>query len=608
MPRKLIAVFAFLGLSFGMATVDLHRAALASEDAGADASQSVAEGSASEEEPPAAEDAPPPSEETPASDGEASTVEVEEAPSQGETPTASEEADSVSTEESTAETRGDLEAVESVVGGSIVQVLVRGRNDEVRRVGSGFVVGTSHVLTAAHLVSANRRVFVVPLSTKAELRARVLQSNEGADLALLGVSGLDLAPLTFAKDGFAPGRIVLSAGVWREGDASFLVTTAEGDVTAAFAQGSVGRHSQISLAGDSPTATLIQHNAMIPVAGYGGPLVNNCGEVVGINRSAPNASGSWLRRPRAPEEVVYALEGTVVASLLRLAGVTVAQSEESCVDARARAEAQAAAARRQAEEARQQAELAQERESEASSQVEEKEAQLQQRQDELEDANARVGDLQRQIRDADRRGEEAASLREDLQDALADKQRKETELERLRIEVEEVERQARGRFLMTLGLAVAAIALVAIVAFTMHRRRSHQLAVAQDQAARAQRQAQRPQGEGRGSAVNLSNCVLAGETGDGKSVSLKIPGSMLDGGVVIGRSPRNSTFLIDDKTLSREHAKLFADRDRLCIEDLGTTNGTRVNGRDLSPNSPATVRGGDVLELGAVRLRVTWKD
>ena len=618
MPRKLLAVFAFLSLTFGTAMADVYRAALASEDADEVASQSVAEESETQEEPPTAGGSPASSEETPAASGEASEAEeapaltdapsAEEASSQAETPAASEEADSASTEESTAEARDALEAVESNIGGSLVQVLVMGRNDEVRRVGSGFVVGAGHVLTAAHLVSANRRVFVVPLSTKAELRARVLQSREGADLALLGVNGLDLAPLIFAKDGFAPGRIVLSAGVWREDDASFLVTTAEGDVTAAFAQGSVGRHSQLSLEGDSPALTLIQHNAMIPVAGYGGPLLNNCGEVVGINRGSPNASGSWFRRPQAPEDVVYALEGIAVVNLLRLAGVTVGQSEESCVDARVDAEAAAAAARRELEEARREAELALEREREASGQAEEKEEQLQQRQDELEDANARVSDLQERIRDADRRGEEAASLREDLQGALEDKQQKQAELERLRTEVEDRERKARGRLLMTLAFAVAAVALVAIVAFTMHRRRSHQLAVAQDQAARAQREAQRRQVEGRGPGVNLPDCVLAGETGDGKSVSLKIPGSMLDGGVVIGRSPRNSTFLIDDKTLSREHAKLFADRDRLCIEDLGTTNGTRVNGRDLSPNDPVSVRGGNVLELGAVRLRVTWKN
>ena len=619
MLRKLLVGFAFLGLLFGMTMTDLPRPVLASEEPDGGAPQSVAEGSATEEEAAAVERPPANSEETPAADGESSADEeapasteapsAEEPPAQTETPAAPEEADSASVEESAAETSGLDEAKASVEGG-IVQVLVMNRGDEVHRVGSGFVVGAGHVLTAAHLISANRRVVVVPLATKAELLARVLRRNEGADLALLRVSGLDLAPLTFAKDGFAPGRTVLSAGVWREGEPSFLVTAAEGNVSAAFAQGSVGRHSQHSSARDFPASTLIQHNAMIPVAGYGGPLVNNCGEVVGINRSPPDASGSWLRRPQAPKAVVHALEGAAVANWLRLAGATVRQSEESCVDTQVRAEAEADAARRKAEEARREVGRAQ---------------------DDLENANTRISDLEEQIRDAERRGEEAGSLREELQRAEEDKTRKEAALERLqteaeglrdeadrlrtaaeesersRIEAEKEAQKAKEQFLMTLAFAVAAVVLIAIVAVAMYRRRSRQLAVAQDQATRAQRAAQRPQMESRGSGVDLPTCVLSGETGDGKSVSLKIPGSMLDDGVVIGRSPRNSTFLIDEKTLSREHAKLFADRDRLCIEDLGTTNGTKVNGRDLSPNNPVAVRDGDVLELGAVRLRVAWK-
>ena len=619
MLRKLLVGFAFLGLLFGMAMTDLPRPALASEEPDGDAPQSVAEGSATEEEAAAVERPPANSEETPAADGESSADEeapastdapsAEEPPAQTETPAASEGADSALAEESTVEA-SDLDKAKASVGGGIVQVLVMNRGDEVHRVGSGFVVGAGHVLTVAHLISANRRVVVVPLATKAELLARVLRRNEGADLALLRVSGLDLAPLTFAKDGFAPGRTVLSAGVWREGKPSFLVTAAAGNVSAAFAQGSVGRHSQYSSARDFPESTLIQHNAMIPVAGYGGPLVNNCGEVVGINRSPPDASGSWLRRPQAPEAVVHALEGSAVASWLRLAGATVRQSEESCVDTQVRAEAEADAARRKAEEAKREVGRAQ---------------------DDLENANTRISDLEEQIRDAERRGEEAGSLREELQRAEEDKTRKEAALERLqteaeglrdeaerlrtaaeesersRIEAEKDAQKAKERFLMTLAFAVAAVVLIAIVAVAMYRRRSRQLAVAQDQATRAQRAAQRPQMESRGSGVDLPTCVLSGETGDGKSVSLKIPGSMLDDGVVIGRSPRNSTFLIDEKTLSREHAKLFADRDRLCIEDLGTTNGTKVNGRDLSPNNPVAVRDGDVLELGAVRLRVAWK-
>ena len=98
---------------------------------------------------------------------------------------------------------------------------------------------------------------------------------------------------------------------------------------------------------------------------------------------------------------------------------------------------------------------------------------------------------------------------------------------------------------------------------------------------------------------------MTGETGDGHPVSVKIPGRLLGGdGAVIGRSPRNSTLLIDDRTLSREHARLFVDEDVLYLEDLGSTNGTRVNGRDLGAGAPVPVRTGDAIELGAVKVEL----
>ena len=83
-------------------------------------------------------------------------------------------------------------------------------------------------------------------------------------------------------------------------------------------------------------------------------------------------------------------------------------------------------------------------------------------------------------------------------------------------------------------------------------------------------------------------------------------GSLLVGdGVVVGRSPRHSTFLVDDKTMSREHARFFADDGSLYIEDLDTTNGTSVGGRQLQPRTPVALREGDLVELGAMRAQVS---
>jgi serine phosphatase RsbU (regulator of sigma subunit) len=58
--------------------------------------------------------------------------------------------------------------------------------------------------------------------------------------------------------------------------------------------------------------------------------------------------------------------------------------------------------------------------------------------------------------------------------------------------------------------------------------------------------------------------------------------------------------VIPDASLSRQHARMTRNGDQWRIEDLGSHNGTRVNGRLIS--APEPVKAGDELELGHARL------
>jgi hypothetical protein len=69
----------------------------------------------------------------------------------------------------------------------------------------------------------------------------------------------------------------------------------------------------------------------------------------------------------------------------------------------------------------------------------------------------------------------------------------------------------------------------------------------------------------------------------------------------IGRTPTGGT-AIADGTLSREHARLHNDGVRVTVVDLGSRNGTRVNGYRIA--GVHELRDGDLLQLGAVDLRV----
>jgi hypothetical protein len=62
--------------------------------------------------------------------------------------------------------------------------------------------------------------------------------------------------------------------------------------------------------------------------------------------------------------------------------------------------------------------------------------------------------------------------------------------------------------------------------------------------------------------------------------------------------------VLADPTISGRHAVLDFREGAWWVEDLGSTNGTFVNGNRVHADSPALLRSGDVLELGAVRLRL----
>ena len=58
--------------------------------------------------------------------------------------------------------------------------------------------------------------------------------------------------------------------------------------------------------------------------------------------------------------------------------------------------------------------------------------------------------------------------------------------------------------------------------------------------------------------------------------------------------------------VSRLHARLVRRGDLLYITDLGSTNGTALNGRKLIPNGERLLRDGDELHLGRMRVRVRF--
>jgi hypothetical protein len=71
----------------------------------------------------------------------------------------------------------------------------------------------------------------------------------------------------------------------------------------------------------------------------------------------------------------------------------------------------------------------------------------------------------------------------------------------------------------------------------------------------------------------------------------------------IGRGASEEGRLGDDPQLSRRHARISAlEGGRLLVEDLGSTNGTLVNGEEIA--APTVLSPGDTIALGDSELRV----
>jgi hypothetical protein len=60
--------------------------------------------------------------------------------------------------------------------------------------------------------------------------------------------------------------------------------------------------------------------------------------------------------------------------------------------------------------------------------------------------------------------------------------------------------------------------------------------------------------------------------------------------------------------VSRMHASIRMVEDQVLITDLGSANGTRVNGMQITPHIPYPVKHGDILTLGKFKIQILLRN
>jgi len=73
------------------------------------------------------------------------------------------------------------------------------------------------------------------------------------------------------------------------------------------------------------------------------------------------------------------------------------------------------------------------------------------------------------------------------------------------------------------------------------------------------------------------------------------------GQITIGRDPE-STFVIENKLASRNHAVIQKIKEAFFLKDLKSTNGTFINGHKLPEEKYVKLNPGDVITVGKTEL------
>lgn len=165
---------------------------------------------------------------------------------------------------------------------SSVGILVYTRNQQsVYSEGTGVVMGlngdktATYIVTCAHVIEANNPQIIVQTADGTQYDAVIVGTDAKTDIGLLRVNTTDLQPAEFAStDNIQVGDTVYAIG--NPGGTQFFGSFTNGMVSA------IGRPI------DSPVGyevACIQHTAAINPGNSGGALVNEYGQVIGINSS-----------------------------------------------------------------------------------------------------------------------------------------------------------------------------------------------------------------------------------------------------------------------------------------------------------------------------------
>lgn len=218
-----------------------------------------------------------------------------------------------------------VEAAQRSVPRVVVAVPNGYGGDEVS-LGTGFAIAPDVIATNRHVVEMaegrdDAAIVVIGPRGEAQLqRAEIIMVGRFSDLALLRVPGADFVPLTLTKERVSADvrvRAIGYPGVVDRMVGANAIQPSVPEVT----DGSVSSYKSIS--DGSQNSDGIVHTAVISQGNSGGPLIDECGRVIGVNTAIDVGRGSFA----------FAQGVDILAELSKEAGIQLKMVDTVCAGA-----------------------------------------------------------------------------------------------------------------------------------------------------------------------------------------------------------------------------------------------------------------------------------
>ena len=425
--------------------------------------------------------------------------------------------------------------------------------------GTGFAINDQgYIATNAHVIADAHSIQAVPTNSSALYDVEVIATSQEFDLAIAYIPAITLPPIALSLAPAIKGQKVWSIGYPGGADRNRPAhdPTVQDGVIGRIFRGAW--HTQ--------ELRIIQHNAPTNPGNSGGPLLDDCSRVVGVNTQASlvvilSPSSGVTRVPHAAG-IYWSSHIEELANLLDDRGIAFQSASDDCVAAGGAGSSGG------------------------------------------KGSSGGMGSsggtekAQREAEKAQREAEKAQSEAEKAQ-SEAEKARREAEQARERAE------EASDQFFVWL-LLLGGVALVALVVALKKPRQFAQQTL--ERPRQLVQQISQRVGVGAVAKGPKYGLVLAGFDGRGHRVCIELASARFAGqrlGLSLGRHPELVDEVVADENVSRRHLRIAADGDQFYVEDLNSSNGTFLNGQHLVPFKSARLEYGAKVALGDLVLLVS---